>query len=148
MSISLLYPLIIVAGILQAFGPPMNARLRDALINPWLAALVSFALIVALFIGVAACLPRPLPTAQSVANMPWWAPLGGVAGAFAVVAGLLFVDRIGAGPYAALTIGANLLTSVVLDQFGLINLPVHTLSPWRGIGVVLMIVGVVLIARF
>jgi transporter family-2 protein len=74
MSISLLYPLIIVAGILQAFGPPMNARLRDALVNPWLATLVSFALIVALFIGVAACLPRPLPTAQSVANMPWWAP--------------------------------------------------------------------------
>lgn len=27
--------------------------------------------------------------------MPWWAPLGGVIGAFAVIAGLLFVDKVG-----------------------------------------------------
>ena len=30
--------------------------------------------------------------------MPWWAPLGGVIGAFAVVAGLMFVDKVGAAP--------------------------------------------------
>lgn len=148
MFTTLLYPLIIVAGVLQALGPPMNARLREALINPWLATLVSFALIVALFLAVAACLPRPLPTGESVAAMPWWAPLGGIAGAFAVVAGLLFVDKIGAGPYAALTIGANLLMSIVLDQYGLLGLPLHTVGLWRGIGVVLMVVGVGLIARY
>jgi bacterial/archaeal transporter family-2 protein len=145
---TLVYPLIIIAGVFQALGPPMNARLRVALINPWLATVVSFALIVALFIGVAACLPRPLPTGQSVADMPWWAPLGGIAGAFAVVAGLLFVDKIGAGPYAALTIGANLVMSMVLDQFGLLRLPVHAIGVWRAIGVVLMIAGVGLIALF
>ncbi len=105
-------------------------------------------LIVAFFVFVAAMVPSPLPTGESVANMPWWAPLGGMAGAFAVVAGLLFVDKIGAGPYAALTIGANLLTSIVLDQFGIMGLPLHTIGLLRGIGAVLMIVGVALIARF
>lgn len=81
MLVFLLDPLIIVAGVFQVLGAPVNARLREALINPWLATLVSFLVIVALFIGVAACLPRPLPTSQSIATMPWWAPLGGVAGA-------------------------------------------------------------------
>ena len=38
--------------------------------------------------------------------MPWWAPLGGLVGALAVVAGLLFVDKIGAGAFAGLTITA------------------------------------------
>ena len=47
-------------------------------------------------IVVAAIFPRPLPTAQGIAGMPWWAPLGGLIGAVAVVTGLLFVDRVGA----------------------------------------------------
>jgi transporter family-2 protein len=42
-----LFPFIAVAGALQAIGVPMNAVLRSSLINPWLAALVSFGLIVA-----------------------------------------------------------------------------------------------------
>ena len=46
-----LYPLIIVAGALQAWGPPMNGALRNALVHPWLASLVSFLPVVA-FLGV------------------------------------------------------------------------------------------------
>ncbi len=37
-----LYPIILVAGALQAWGPPMNGALRSALANPWLASIVSF----------------------------------------------------------------------------------------------------------
>ena len=70
-----LYPLILAAGALQAWGPPMNSALKKALINPWLTSLVSFVPIVA-FLGVLAlCLPRPLPTLEGVTQMPWWAPL-------------------------------------------------------------------------
>src|ERR1700730_1984502 len=116
-----LYPIIVVAGLLQALGPPMNGQLRQSLVNPWLATLVSFGLIVAFFIVVAAMFPRPLPTAQGIADMPWWAPLGGLIGAVAVVTGLLFVDRVGAGPFAAITVSANLIMSVIIDQFGLVN---------------------------
>jgi hypothetical protein len=44
-----LYPIILVAGALQAWGPPMNGALRSALTNPWLASLISFLPIVALY---------------------------------------------------------------------------------------------------
>ena len=56
--------------------------------------------------------------------------LGGVAGAFAVVAGLLFVDRIAAVRCAALTIDVNLVASMLLDQLDLIGLPLHRISVW------------------
>ncbi len=82
-----LYPIILVAGALQAWGPPMNGALRNALTNPWLASIVSFVPIVALLAVLWFCQPRPLPTAGGLENMPWWAPLGGVIGAFAVIAG-------------------------------------------------------------
>lgn len=143
-----LYPIIIVAGLLQAMGPPMNGALRTSLVNPWIATLVSFGLIVAMFIIVAAVFPRPLPTAEGLEKMPWWAPLGGLVGAFAVVAGLLFVDKVGAGPFAAMTVSANLVASVAIDHFGWLNVPEHALSPLRALGVVVLVAGVALITMF
>lgn len=143
-----IYPLILGAGALQAWGPPMNGALRVALTNPWLASLVSFLPIVA-FLGVVfVCLPRPLPTMAGVSAMPWWAPLGGLIGAFAVVAGLMFVDRIGAGAFAGLTITANILMSLAIDQFGWFNLPSHPMTLGRAVGGALMVAGIALIARF
>jgi bacterial/archaeal transporter family-2 protein len=143
-----LYPVIVIAGMLQALGPPMNGQLRQSLVNPWLATLVSFGLVFAFFIIVAAIFPRPLPTAQGLAAMPWWAPLGGIIGAFAVVTGLLFVDRVGAGPFAGLTITANILMSLAIDHFGWFGIEQHTLNIWRILGGALMTGGILLIAMF
>ena len=143
-----IYPLILGAGVLQAWGPPMNGVLRQAMVNPWLASIISFLPILCLLMVLFVCVPRPLPNASTLAGMPWWAPLGGVVGAFAVVAGLMFVDRVGAGPLAAMTITANLLMSLAIDQFGLFGIPVHTINPARAIGAALLAAGVVLIAKF
>src|SRR5882757_9784912 len=116
-SAAWLYPIIVIAGALQAWGPPMNHNLRLSLENPWLASLVSFLPIVALLACLIMCLPHPLPTAEGLAAMPWWEPLGGVVGAFAVIAGLLFVGKVGAGAFAGLTITANILMSLAIDRF-------------------------------
>ena len=143
-----LYPIILLAGVLQAWGPPMNGALRKSLSNPWLASTVSFLPIVAFLGTLWLCLPRPMPTADGISGMPWWAPLGGVIGSFAVVAGLLCVDRVGAGTFAGLTITANILMSLAIDQFGLVGVEQHSLSLGRSIGAGLMVAGIALIAKF
>jgi len=143
-----LYPIILAAGALQAWGPPMNNALRGALENPWLASLVSFLPIVALLACIVLCVPHPLPSAEGLAKMPWWAPLGGLIGAFAVVAGLIFVGQVGAGAFAGLTITANILMSLVIDKFGMFGMPVHDLNPGRIAGALLMVAGIALISRF
>jgi transporter family-2 protein len=148
LSAAWLYPIIIIAGVLQAWGPPMNNALKKALINPWLGSLVSFLPIVA-FLGVLwMCLPRPMPTAASLSQMPWWAPMGGLVGAFAVVAGLLFVGKVGAGAFAGLTITANILMSLVIDKFGMFGMETHALSVGRMAGAALMVAGIALISYF
>jgi transporter family-2 protein len=143
-----LYPIILVAGALQAWGPPMNGALRNALANPWLASLVSFLPIVAFLGCVFLCAPRPMPTAEGVAGMPWWAPLGGLVGAFAVVVGLIFVNQVGAGALAGLTITANILMSLIIDKYGWFGMEVHPLSVGRMAGAALMVGGIALISRF
>jgi transporter family-2 protein len=143
-----LYGIILGAGVLQAWGPPMNGALRAAVTNPWLATLISFLPVVAAVSVLYMCQPAPFPSGERVSQMPWWAPLGGLVGAFAVVAGLLFVDTVGAGTLAALTISANLLMSIAIDNFGWFYLPVHPLNIPRALGALLMIGGVVLISWF
>lgn len=143
-----LYPVILIAGALQAWGPPMNGALRNALTNPWLASLVSFLPIIALLACLVLCQPRPLPTLAGLSAMPWWAPLGGLVGAFAVIAGLLFVNTVGAGAFAGLTITANILMSLVIDKFGWFGMDVHPLTGWRMLGAALMVAGIALISRF
>ena len=142
-----LYPIILAAGALQAWGPPMNGALRVALTNPWPARLISFLPVVALLVCLLLCAPRPLPTPAGVSGMPWWAPLGGLVGAFAVLAGLLFVDKVGAGDFAGLTITANILMSLLIDKFGMFGMPQHPLSTTRIVGALLMVGGIALISR-
>ena len=81
----------------------MNGALRNAVTNPWLASLVSFLPIVALLACLHLCQPRPLPALAGISAMPWWAPLADLVGTVAVVAGLLFVNKVGAGAFAGLT---------------------------------------------
>jgi transporter family-2 protein len=143
-----LYTIILVAGALQAWGPPMNRVLKNSLTNPWLASLVSFLPVIALLGVLWFCLPRPLPTVEGISAMPWWAPLGGVIGAFAVIAGLLFVGKVGAGAFAGLTITANILMSLVIDHFGLFGVQQHSLGPGRAVGAALMVAGIFAISKF
>lgn len=147
MNAALLYPFILVAGALQALGNSMNAQLRGRLVNPWLAASVSFLPIVFVFATLFLVMPTPLPTLESLGNMPWYAPLGGVAGAVAVFGGLAFIDKVGAGPFNGLTLTANILASLAMDSFGLFGLQGggFRVMPW--LGGALMAVGVVFIAR-
>jgi transporter family-2 protein len=147
MGAAWIYPFIIVGGVLQALGAPMNAQLKTSLQNTWLASAISFSLVSLAFIAAFAVMPRPLPTVEGVKAMPWWAPTGGLVGAVAVYAGLALVQKVGAGPYTGLTITAALITSLAVDHFGLFNMQVHALNAWRAGGALLMVVGILLIAK-
>ncbi|WP_250456159.1 DMT family transporter [Caballeronia sp. ATUFL_M2_KS44] len=148
MSSAWIYPFIILGGVLQAAGAPINGELKHALVNPWLASGVSFLLVTFLAIALFAIAPTPLPTLDDLRNMKWWAPLGGIVGAVAVFAGLTLVQKVGVGTLNGLTICANLVASVVIDHFGLIGVAEHPLGWLRALGTVLMVAGVALVMRF
>ncbi len=104
MNAAWIYPFIILGGALQTCGAAMNAQLFQSLGNKWLANLVSFALILAFLLFVFVMFPNPLPTGEGLAQMPWWAPLGGLVGAVQVYAGLTLVQKVGARPFVGLTV--------------------------------------------
>jgi bacterial/archaeal transporter family-2 protein len=71
-----------------------------------------------------------------------------VIGAFAVITGLLFVQKVGAGAFAGLTITANILMSLAIDNFGWFGVSQHPLSLGGAIGAVLMVAGIFAISKF
>jgi len=147
MNASWIYPFIILGGVLQTCGAAMNAQLFHSLENRWLASAVSFALITAFFLCLFAMFPSPLPTARGLADMPWWAALGGLVGAVQVYGGLTLVNEVGAGPFVGITVTAALVMSLLLDHHGLFHMPTHAINAGRVLGAALMIGGVVLIAK-
>ena len=148
MSQAWIYPFIIIGGLLQAAGAPINGQLKASLVNPWLASGVSFLLVTFLAIALFCIQPTPLPTLDDLRSMKWWAPLGGTVGAVAVFAGLMLVQKVGVGTLNGLTICANLITSVAIDHFGLIGVAEHPLTWLRLLGALLMVTGVALVMRF
>ena len=45
MDLTWIYPFIVIGGVLQAPGAPMNAQLKSSLQNTWLASAIAFSLV-------------------------------------------------------------------------------------------------------
>ncbi|MBO0733565.1 MAG: DMT family transporter [Methylocapsa sp.] len=118
MSPVLFTPFIIAAGALHAFGAVMSARLRMSLANPWLSLAVLFSLNAFLFAALFAMFPRPLPGIEGSKPCPGGRRSRGSRARLRSSPGLALIDKMGAGFVNGLIIAANLITSLIIDQFG------------------------------
>lgn len=139
--------LAVAAGVLLPVQAGLNAQLRSALGSPVAAALVSFLVGTAGLATIALLLRTPLPLGRAwSATSPWqWS--GGLIGAVYVLAAIVLAPRLGAATLIAAVVAGQMVTSLVLDQYGLVGFPVHSLTPVRLLGAALVIAGVILIQR-
>ncbi len=85
----------------------------------------------------------PLPSAESVRSTQWWNWIGGPLGALIVLAGATLTPKIGAAAFISAVVAGQLLSSMLLDHFGLMGLPVRPITLGRIIGIVLVVLGVI-----
>jgi transporter family-2 protein len=143
----LLLLLALGAGVLLPVQAGINAQLRSALGSPLAAALVSFVIGTAGLLALVVVLRSPLPLRSAWATSSWWQWSGGLLGAAYVIATIVLAPRLGAATLVAVVVAGQMLTSVLLDQYGLVGFPVHPLSALRLLGAGLVIGGVILIQR-
>ncbi|HEX6840068.1 MAG TPA: DMT family transporter [Stellaceae bacterium] len=145
----LIYLFAVFAGVLNAIQPGCNAALNKALGLPFVAAItisaVTFSalLVAGLLVG-----GFHWPMAGRVAQVPWWAWIGGAMGAVYIMSMLLIAERLGAALFLGLTVTSAIITSLLLDHFGLVGFRQHPAGALRILGALLMIGGLGLIARF
>ncbi len=145
----LLYGFALLAGIATAIEPGQNAGLAKSLARPLLAGVVSLLVSIATIVAIILVTGQVgLPGADRLAQVPWWAWLGGLMSAGLTAAQLYLSKAIGAAAFLGLIVTGGVVTSILLDHFGLVGFKVHPASLWRILGGVLMIGGVGLVARF
>ncbi len=77
----------------------------------------------------------------------WWKFTGGLLGVVYVTAVVIAAPRIGAANALGFIVAGQFVAAMVIDHFGLLGLPVNTISWWRVWGIVILICGVYLIQK-
>jgi transporter family-2 protein len=139
--------LALLAGVVLPVQAGVNAQLRVTLGHPLAAALISFLVGTVGLAGLVAVLQIPLPLGAAWGRSPGWHWIGGFLGAAYVAVATVLAPRLGAATLVAAVVAGQMLTSVVLDQYGLVGYAPHPLTAARVLGMALVIGGVILIQR-
>lgn len=143
MHTSIFALLAVGAGACIALQASANGKLRQNLgDNLLFAAAFSICGTVVMAALAMLLLRPPVPSAAALRDAPWWNWIGGPLGALIVLAGAALTPRLGAALFIALVVGGQLLSSLVLDHFGLMGLKEQPLTPGRLLGALLVVTGV------
>lgn len=143
MNPSLLIPLAValLAGAAVPFQAGSNAALGRLLGHPLWATLVSLLVSVLMVLPALWLMRVPAPQLAALGHAPWWSWLGGVAGVAYVTAALILTPRLGAAGFIVCVIAGQVVSSLVIDQWGLMGLPTRPLNALRLAGVGLIVSG-------
>ena len=144
---------VFLVGFLQPMQAGINATSAGALGSRfqagWLNGIVNVTVLsAALFVLFAVnAKTGGLPTPAGLRAMPWWAFLGGLIGATVVVVHLSAAPQLGAAVLIAIFVCGTAVGSLVCDRFGLVGYDQVAISPWRYLGMGLVVAGVILVTR-
>ena len=136
-----------LVGLSLASQAGINAQLREALASPVQAAFISF-LIGTIMLGIMLVVQKDhWPSLNEARNIPWWAWLGGLLGAFNVAMSIYLVPKLGAVALAISVVCGQVIASVFYDHYGVIGYPKIEISFNRIAGAAFLILGVILVSR-
>jgi bacterial/archaeal transporter family-2 protein len=126
-----------------------NAMLGKSLDNPYIPAAANMVSGLLFTIVLLLIVHKPWPAIGQLRAAPWWTWLaGGFLGTIYLTGNILLAPRLGAAALVGLVVTGQLLFAVLADNYGWLGFAQHDASLWRGLGCVLMIGGVALIAKF
>lgn len=139
----------IFAGAIFALQPALNENVARNLSSPIQAALISFSVGTIFLLIINFSLGLTFPSITKLQTIPWWLWLsGGAIGVVVVTAAIIIQPKIGAGAWVAWYVFGQLSMSVLMDDNGWLGLEIHPINLMRSIGVFLLVIGAILIARY
>jgi len=137
-----------LAGLTSPVQSGASSQLNKDLGSPLWTALWVYASGLAGVLIVQLIIRETWPAQKLISGTHWWAWTGGLLSIGLTMTGLTLAHKLGSGLYTGLSLTASLLTSVLLDHFGLMGFEPHRVTAMRGVGAALMIAGIWLIAKF
>lgn len=139
--------LMVIAGAGVAFQATINARLREWVVSPPLAALISFLVGSVALSLIAASGVAGRAQLQGLSRAPWWIWTGGLLGALYVTAAVVAVPRVGAGVVIGAGILGQLVAALAIDSLGWLGASRVPVTASRILGALLLLGGAWLMQR-
>ena len=135
----------LTAGAGLSVQAAVNSRLAAGVGGqPLIAAMISFAVGTVCLLVLALLQSNWQTVGAGIGQQPWWRWVGGVIGAGFVFTSVFLAPKIGIGNTMFLFILGQLASSMLIDQYGLIQMPVRPVYWWTLAGRALMLCGVAL----
>jgi bacterial/archaeal transporter family-2 protein len=143
----ILIALTIVIGTLLPVQASLNSELTRLLRHPFLGAFISF-FIGTITLSLIILFQRvPLGDLRRLSDIPLPYYFGGMLGALFVGSSIFLIPRLGPTVLMGAFVTGQLIGSVLIDHFGLFNLPVYSITPQRIIGIILLFTGLFLVIK-
>jgi bacterial/archaeal transporter family-2 protein len=144
----ILFIIVALGGAGLAIQMAWNARLRVSVGSPVLTTIVSVLVTLLSLALVWASGATPRGSLPAFNSLPQWAWFGGVFAAYYLVASLIAIPKLGTAVVFSLVIAGQMLAALILDSTGAFGVAQISLNPFRIIGTVLLIIGVILIQKY
>lgn len=125
-----------------------NSQLKQSLREPITALVINYILGLSSMVLVMLFARVPLPSADKLGSVPWWAWAGGFLGVLYGLAVVFLANRMGAATLISAVVTGQLLFSVLVDHFGWIGFQTHPAGVMRILGCALMVAGFALLTKF
>lgn len=137
--------LAIFAGAMISFQAPINTMAGQRLGHVLGGAALSFVVGTLFLLGIVLIAVRDKIDYGALTTMSPLLFIGGILGAIYVAMSIWLTPKIGVGAVIALGIAGQVLSSLLIDHFGLLNLAVREISFGRLSGAVLVVAGAIMV---
>jgi transporter family-2 protein len=123
----------------------VNSDLRVVLGSAAWAGFISYLGGTLCMLALAIAVGDGVPSGVAVVRTNLWAWSGGFFGAIYIAVSIFLLPRLGTATFIALLVTGQMLSSVVFDHYGLFGVVQHPVNPFRLLGAVFLVGGVILI---
>ncbi|MFM2109386.1 MAG: DMT family transporter [Steroidobacteraceae bacterium] len=143
-SLSMLLTFLVGVGLVVQIG--LNAAVGRMLGGAIYGTIANFVVGLAALVVFFVMSRHALPARDAFAEVPAYAWLGGLFGAAYVGVATFAGPRLGALLLLALTVGGQMVASVIVDHYGLLGFQQHPVTLTRLVGIALLLLGIWLVA--
>lgn len=140
----MLLPLAMGVGIAMTIQTAINSQLREYLYSPLQAALLSFLVGTIALAAMVFFQPAEKPNLDTLQQIPWFLWLGGCLGGYAISVSIYTAPKLGFLTLSGLIIFGQIVTSMIVDQYGLLGTEKTPVNWQRLLGGVVIFTGVLL----
>ena len=137
----------VAIGACVSLQPPINAVMARTLGSPFLAAVVSIAISLAVVVPVWLTVGQGVGDLGQLRALPWWVLLGGAMGVVFVAGSVLVAPVLGIALFFVCVVAGQLVGAAVVDHLGAFGAPARPVDAMKLLGIALVLVGAALVQR-